>query len=231
MIIRRAVSSDVDQIISFTKNTYQWGDYIPSVIHEWIKDGSVYVAVTDDKVVGMVNMVPLQTGIAWLEGIRVHPDYRRRGIGRALTEHVINEAIRLGAGYVMLMIAEWNEASRRLAKSLGFQEVLTLHTGVANPSKVNVLRGEEARGLIREALKRSNGYYCTTRGHWLCTRANEDYVMSIISEVYLGEGIGLGEFSVGPPTVPNRLETMSTEDGSFHEYYGRYMVYEKALRQ
>ena len=229
MIIRKAALSDVNQIIGFTKNTFQWGDYIPKVIHEWINDGTVYVAALNDKVVGLINMVILQTGVAWLEGLRVHPDYRRRGIGRALTEYAINEALRLGARYAMLMIAEWNDASRRLAESLGFKEVLILHAGVANPSRVNVLHGEEARGLVREALRRSNGYFCTTRVHWLCTRASEDYVMANINEVYLGDGIGLSEFSVGPPTVPSRVEVLSTENGNFHEYYGKYIVYEKAL--
>ncbi|WP_291766624.1 GNAT family N-acetyltransferase, partial [Caldivirga sp. UBA161] len=92
------------------------------------------------------------------------PPARRRGIGKALTEHAINEALKSGARYAMLMVVEWNNVSRRLAESLGFQGVLMLHAGVANPSEVKVLHGEEARGLVREALRRSNGYFCTMRG-------------------------------------------------------------------
>ncbi|ADY00459.1 GCN5-related N-acetyltransferase [Vulcanisaeta moutnovskia 768-28] len=232
LTIRKASSSDAEQVIGFTRNTFQWGDYIPSVINEWINEGTAYVAIIKDRIVGVVNMVLIrETSTAWLEGIRIHPSYRRMGIGKALTEYVLNEAVKNGIRYAMLMIADWNEPSRCLAKSLGFHEVLTLFTGVARPSQVSIVRGEAIREVIREALKRTNGYFCTTRRHWLCTRAIEDFVMTMIDEVYVGRGIGLGEFSIGPPTTPIKTEVLATEGGDFENYYGKFIVYEKELGQ
>ena len=230
VIVRKAQPSDADQVINFTRNTFSWGDYVPNVINEWISKGTAYVAVIESEIVGVVNMVIIkETSTAWLEGIRVTPNRRRMGIGKALTEYVLNEASRNGVKYAMLMIAEWNEPSQHLAKTLGFHEVLTLHAGTADPSPVDIIHGEAMRGVIREALRRTNNYFCTTKKHWLCTRADEGFVMSMINEVYVGRGIGLGEFSIGPPTTPIRAEVLSTEEGSFENYYGKFIVYEKEL--
>ncbi|WP_054853952.1 GNAT family N-acetyltransferase [Vulcanisaeta distributa] len=233
LAIRRAIPSDAEQVIGFTRNTFQWGgDYVPKAINEWISEGTAYVAIIKDRVVGVVNMVLIrEMSTAWLEGIRIHPSYRRMGIGRALTEYVLGEAVKNGIKYAMLMIADWNEPSQRLAKSLGFHEVLTLFTGVARPSQVSTIRGEAMREVIRNALGRTNGYFCTTKKHWMCTRATEDFVMTMIDEVYIGKGIGLGEFSVGPPTIPTKTEVLATENGDFENYYGRFIVYEKELDQ
>ena len=232
LVIRRALTSDISQIIEFTKDTFTWGDYVPRVINEWVNDGTVYVAAIEDKVVGVVNMVMVrEMGTVWLEGIRIRPSYRRMGIGRVLTEYLLNEALRGGARYAMLMIAEWNEPSQRLVKSLEFHEVLILHAGVAKPSQVSVIHGNSMREVIREALRRTNGYFCTTERHWLCTRATEDFVMAVISEIYVGRGIGLGSFSVGSPTMPVKTEVLATEYGDFENYYGRYIVYERELGQ
>lgn len=234
LTIRKALPSDAGQIIEFTRNTFSWGgDYVPNAINEWISEGTAYVAIIKDRVVGVVNMVLIrEMSTAWLEGLRVHPSYRRMGIGRALTEYVLNEAVKNGIKYAMLMIADWNEPSQCLAKSLGFHEVLTLFTGVTRPSQVSTVRGEAMREVIRNALGRTNGYFCTTKKHWMCTRATEDFVMTMIDEVYIGRGgIGLGEFSVGPPTIPTKTEVLATENGDFENYYGRFIVYEKELGQ
>jgi ribosomal protein S18 acetylase RimI-like enzyme len=69
----------------------------------------------------VINLVLLPTGVAWLEGIRVKPTYRRHGVGTALTNYMLDLARAGGARYVMLMVAEWNEASHGLVRKLGFK--------------------------------------------------------------------------------------------------------------
>ena len=227
--VRRASTSDIGQIVEFTRNTFPWGDYVPRVVGEWVRAGTAYVAVRGGEVLGVLNAVDMGNGVVWLEGLRVKPGWRRMGVGRGLTLHAINEARLKGARYAMLMIAEWNTPSQNLAKSLGFREALTLYTGVAEASRVRVVKGPEAVGYIEEALKASRGYFCTTRGHWACTRADVDYVLSKVDEVYVGGGIGLGTFSVGPPTTPIESEVLSTEPGQFKRYYGKYIIYELSI--
>jgi len=124
VVVRRATESDIPQVVGFTRDTFTWGDYVPRVINKWVKDGTAYVALINEEVIGVVNLVLLPTGVAWLEGIRVKPTYRRRGVGTALTNYVLNLARVKGARYAMLMIAEWNNASHGLARKLGFKPIL-----------------------------------------------------------------------------------------------------------
>jgi len=137
VVVRRATESDIPQVVGFTRDTFTWGDYVPRVINKWVKDGTAYVALINEEVIGVVNLVLLPTGVAWLEGIRVKPTYRRRGVGTALTNYVLNLARVKGARYAMLMIAEWNNASHGLALKLGFKPILNVHGGVVKESTLS----------------------------------------------------------------------------------------------
>lgn len=230
--IRAAEASDIPQIVSFTRNTFSWGDYLPNVISEWVRAGTAYVAAARDEVVGVINVELLPTGVAWLEGLRVKPSHRGIGVGTALTKFAMDYARRAGAKYAMLMIAEWNEASHNLAHKLGFKPVLRVHAGIAEePSVVRETDSERIRELIRRALDATGGYICVSNGLWRCTRAAIDYVSSLIREAYVGDkGIGFNiGFSVGSPTTPAKMEVLSTDYGNFEKYYGAYIIYEQKL--
>jgi len=232
IVIRKAVESGVPQIISFTMNTFPWGDYVPRVIDGWVRDGTAYVALVNEEVVGVINLVLLPTGVAWLEGLRVKPTYRMHGVGTALTNYALDLAKAGGARYAMLMIAEWNNASHGLARKLGFRPVLNVYGGITRGSPaLRVTDRDEIKRFVEEALDKTNGYFCSTVNHWVCTRADVDYVLSMTREVYISNGgVGFnGGFSVGKPTAPVRMEMLATERGDFEEYFGMYIVYELAL--
>ena len=52
--------------------------------------------------------------------IATHPDVRRQGLGRAVTEQMLARARSLGIGSVFLEVRESNMAARALYESLGF---------------------------------------------------------------------------------------------------------------
>jgi N-acetylglutamate synthase-like GNAT family acetyltransferase len=54
----------------------------------------------------------------WLAGVFVAPAHRRRGIGRALAEHVIGEAARLGFPTVYLFTPSAEDFFSRLGWSI-----------------------------------------------------------------------------------------------------------------
>jgi [ribosomal protein S18]-alanine N-acetyltransferase len=58
-----------------------------------------------------------------LANIAVLPEYRRRGLGRALIDHVFCEARQRGIRSLSLEVRRSNQAALELYKSLGFQEV------------------------------------------------------------------------------------------------------------
>ncbi|MEA2310207.1 MAG: hypothetical protein QOE28_175 [Solirubrobacteraceae bacterium] len=88
-------------------------------------DAPTYVAESGGGVVGMVTLCvfPTLTGPkAYLDHLVVAPDWRRRGIGRALMRHAIERARAAGASRIDLTAGETKEAAHALYRSLGFQE-------------------------------------------------------------------------------------------------------------
>ena len=114
MEIRPATSRDVPAIIAFTTGTFDWGDYVPDVIDEWITDptGITLVALVDGEPVGVARTVLLTSTEAWSHGVRVHRDHRGAGIAGALAENLIIWAREAGAHVVRLLIERGAEDRR-----------------------------------------------------------------------------------------------------------------------
>ena len=94
---------------------------------DWIRRdmerGVIYFAVEDrNQVVGCVALEGANTDVAYLERLAVLPDHRRRGFGKALVEHALLEAKRLGANYVSIGIIAEHTELRDWYKRLGFIE-------------------------------------------------------------------------------------------------------------
>ena len=82
--IRRAKKhTDRESIIKLCDLTYpQKDDYVKDVWDKWFSNGEAYVIYKDTHLVCTFN-VSVWNRQGWIEGIRVHPDFRRRGIGTA----------------------------------------------------------------------------------------------------------------------------------------------------
>jgi GNAT superfamily N-acetyltransferase len=83
--VRAARAADKDAVIAFCQNTFSWGDYIPEVWERWLadSDGQMLVGLMDDHPVSVLHVVIIGE-MAWMEGMRVHPDFRRRGVASAV---------------------------------------------------------------------------------------------------------------------------------------------------
>jgi ribosomal-protein-alanine N-acetyltransferase len=81
---------------------------------------SFFVAEMDGGLVGYSGL--------WAEGDRahiakvaVHEDYRRRGIGSTLLEHLIDHSLRLGLTRMYLEVRRSNVAAQQMYRRFGFQ--------------------------------------------------------------------------------------------------------------
>ena len=125
VIVRDARPEDKPYVLEFTKRTWEdWeeGDYIKYVFDEWISDkNSIFLsAELDGRVVGILRMRFLPDGSGWLEGLRVDPNFRRRGIASEMNKVIIARGLERGINVFRGAIHEENEPSKKLAKKLGF---------------------------------------------------------------------------------------------------------------
>lgn len=95
---------------------------------DWIRKdmerGVAYFAIEDrNQVVGCVVLERVNSETCYLERLAVLPDQRRHGFGKALVEHVLSEAKRLGANYVSIGIIAEHTELKDWYKGLGFIEV------------------------------------------------------------------------------------------------------------
>lgn len=133
VVIRPGRAEDEHDIREFTRDTFEWGDYVGDVYATWVEEaakgnGDVYVAVhtPSGKVVGVNHARYLSPEEAWFEGIRVHADYRRAGIGRLLTQAAIEGARRRGTRVCRAAIDGDNPKSQGLARAFGFEPVVPI---------------------------------------------------------------------------------------------------------
>jgi GNAT superfamily N-acetyltransferase len=139
--IRLARAEDRDAVLAFCVNTWEWGDYIEYVWDEWLHDpqGAMFVAIVDEQPVGLAHMRMVSANEAWLEGMRVDPNFRQRGLSRALSEAMMTEAMNRGATTARLATESTNIASITLAEHGHMRRIgsFALHNAepVTTPSK------------------------------------------------------------------------------------------------
>jgi len=190
VIVRKAVKEDKAEIVSFTKNTWEWGDYIPGVLDYWLRerDGLLLVADINGKPVGLLHIKLLPDNSAWLEGLRVNPLYRRRGIAYKLNQSTFEILKEKGINVVRLVIESNNHPSINLANKLGFHKVSEWVSMEVEQSKITSnLTGCERKIKIDEIwseLKKSRIYELSSgiipvRWRWI--KVNKDVLKIIIS--------------------------------------------------
>ena len=134
--IRRARKNDRDAIWQIFRavvargDTYVFDPHISraKALEYWFgQERRCYVAVSDKGIVGTYILNANQSGLGSHvanAGFMVAPSAQGRGIGRAIAEHCLREAERLGFRAMQFnFVVSTNEAALRLWKHLGFRIV------------------------------------------------------------------------------------------------------------
>ena len=95
----------------------------PEVRETWLRLGAARaIAIEGERVLGYMAVVPLQGWSSHVGEVRVivDPDARGRGIGRALAQHAVLEALRLGLTKMVVEVVADQESTIAMFRSLGF---------------------------------------------------------------------------------------------------------------
>lgn len=125
MRIRYAEPSDYDRVISALNDW--WGgrlmsDMLPRLFFVHFR-GTSFVAEENGKIIGFLVGFLSQTFAeeAYVHFVGVHPDSRRRGVGRALYERFFEAVERHGRPIVRCVTSPVNKASIAFHTRIGFQ--------------------------------------------------------------------------------------------------------------
>ena len=133
MKIRHATKSDKGEVLRFCVNTFEWGDYIDKVWDFWYSDrnGVLLVAEDDEEynihgikqssviAVSHASLCPNNKNV-WLEGIRVHPNFRHKSVATQLLNTMTSYGKERGAQEASAIVAGSNNASQLMMESNGF---------------------------------------------------------------------------------------------------------------
>lgn len=90
--IRECVLKDKKDIDEISSLTWEGYDYLSRVFEKWVRDENFFVAFCNNRVIGTAKITLLPDKTGWLEGLRVHPEWQGKGIGRKLNDFTINLA-------------------------------------------------------------------------------------------------------------------------------------------
>lgn len=93
------------------------GDYAPP-------NGRLLLAEYDGQLAGCIALHKLEAGISEMKRLYLRPEFRGKGLGRALAEHLIDEARRIGYQCMRLDTVEpAMQDAVALYRRLGFREI------------------------------------------------------------------------------------------------------------
>ena len=163
----------------FCANTFEWGDYIDQVWDFWISDrnGVLLVAEHDEEyniygkkrssliAISHASLCPNNKNV-WLEGIRVHPNFRHRSIATQLLNSMISYGKEQGADEASAIVAGNNIISQLMMESNGFAIISKWSYYTINkiPKRVDKVKlrskvaTSEDTETVRNYLKRSEVY-------------------------------------------------------------------------
>ena len=125
-VIRKLREEDVPKLIEIARTTWDGHDHLPDLIKHWMSDNNCipFVMDIDGKVVSVATLKIMDQGkTGWMEGLRVHPEFRERGLAAQMTNHLVNTAIEKKIKRIRLVTASENPAPRKLAESVGMNVI------------------------------------------------------------------------------------------------------------
>lgn len=130
-------------------------EWIPGVREQVSYPLQGFVWEEDHRIVGNLSLIPQLFQHHWyylIANVAVLPEYRKKGIGRALTEHALHHINALGTGQAWLQVRDDNPVAYHLYKKIGFEEHYRRDTWLGrNPATREIDNGGPFEVTTRKA--------------------------------------------------------------------------------
>ena len=112
--------SDKSEILDFCRILYPEGDYFEDTFDSWLAEKTMYAMWEGSKIV-CVGCISVESGQGWIEGVRVHPDFGRRGYAAELIKHAEQLMRSEGGSVVRTLVSIDNVPSLNLSRKCGYE--------------------------------------------------------------------------------------------------------------
>ncbi len=139
--IRPLRESDRNDILEIARHTWEGHDYLPYSFETWLHDKNSHTAAIEQKgrVIALANLRVIENGrTGWMEGLRVHPEFRGKGFAKTLTDHIVQTAIDIKLERIRYTTATVNVESLHIGQKVGMERKFDLAVSWhADPGKIS----------------------------------------------------------------------------------------------
>ena len=125
--IRLLNETDLRAVKELAKYTWDGNDYLGKVAKSWIEDGGFLGMFNEELLMGCAKITHLPDAVVWLEGLRIHPDYQGKGLGKQLAKVVLDMALQFvksgEASYIEFSTYCLNHESIHISTQAGFKPI------------------------------------------------------------------------------------------------------------
>jgi GNAT superfamily N-acetyltransferase len=120
--VMRPTVSDTAGILKLSSKIWDGDDYIPYVIEKWFNttDPLLVVKDMDNDRICAINHATIYGEDAYLEGLRVDPDYTGKGLGKLMMVEMMKEVMKTGANRLFSLMFSESKESMHIAEKYFF---------------------------------------------------------------------------------------------------------------
>ena len=199
ILVRRALSEDREDAVFVEGQATPGLHYLDHVYEEWLVDpeGVLLVAELEDRLVGVGKYSKMPDGSAWLETLRVLPEYQGKGVGKEFYKEFLNLAEERGVKRLGMYTTPDNFASKGLAEINGFTftgefrgsflDIVSAEINIESDSFEIITSPDKAWRLIERDIALWSGYGIMNRTF---LRLSKELVSFWASKGFINRHIG-----------------------------------------
>lgn len=172
--VKKLTAEYLEEALWVEQHSMKGGWYLEDNAELFFGDtvGPMLGAFVEGKLVGIAKYTVLYDHTAWLEILRVHPDYQRKGVGRRLYEEFVKLSKEKHIPSMAMYTGVQNVASAALARQFGldtagvYREAALDLQGQQAPAQVadfELVDGDEACRLLDTLKERNKGFLIFNR--------------------------------------------------------------------